>query len=158
MTTPRFLADAMVGKLARNLRALGYDAAYHRDADDDELLAKMRQDERVLLTRDTRLADRGGDQALLLVSRDPMEQLEATLDELDLAPDPDRFLTRCLDCNADLFPTHAPDEVPRDVEDEQHWECPVCSKTYWIGTHAKDMHDRLGHLLDDTPALLDPEG
>ncbi|HEX2646378.1 MAG TPA: Mut7-C RNAse domain-containing protein, partial [Candidatus Dormibacteraeota bacterium] len=35
---PRFLADCNVGRLARWLRALGYDASYHARIDDSELV------------------------------------------------------------------------------------------------------------------------
>jgi len=35
---PRFLADCNVGRLARWLRALGYDASYHSRIGDAELV------------------------------------------------------------------------------------------------------------------------
>jgi uncharacterized protein len=51
----RFIADGHLGKLARNLRLLGLDTAYDRDADDRHLLAIMIAEKRALLTRDRRL-------------------------------------------------------------------------------------------------------
>ena len=39
---PRFLADCNVGRLARWLRALGYDASYHARIDDGELVRAAR--------------------------------------------------------------------------------------------------------------------
>ena len=39
MAESRFVADVMLGRLARWLRALGYDTLYFRDAPDRQLLA-----------------------------------------------------------------------------------------------------------------------
>ena len=51
----RFVADGHLGKLARNLRLLGFDVAYGATADDRELLDIMARENRALLTRDRRL-------------------------------------------------------------------------------------------------------
>lgn len=144
---PRFLCDEMLGKLARDLRTLGYDAAYAKHVEDDRLLERARGDDRWLVTRDVELADRAGDAGLLVRSRDPEEQLAYVLQTLGLRPDRERFLTRCLECNTELEPTDASGEVPETVEDRQHWRCPGCGKVYWLGTHARDMLARLGRFL-----------
>ncbi|MCK5422976.1 MAG: hypothetical protein KAJ08_12470, partial [Deltaproteobacteria bacterium] len=34
----RFLADAMLGKLSKLLRIIGFDTLYYRDAEDDKLV------------------------------------------------------------------------------------------------------------------------
>lgn len=149
----RFVADEMLGKLAREMRALGYDVTYLKHVDDDEVLETARSEDRVLLTRDRTLADRAGDDALLIETRDPQGQLDHVLDQLDLSPDRSRFLSRCLDCNTELETTDAPEAVPDGVEDRQHWRCPNCGKIYWLGTHAKDMLDRFGpYLPEDRPS------
>src|SRR2546429_9469912 len=57
---PRFLADCNVGRLARWLRALGYDASYHARIDDSELVREAAAESRVLLTRDRDLTKRRG--------------------------------------------------------------------------------------------------
>jgi len=49
---PRFIADCNVGRLARWLRALGYDASYHATIGDAELVREAAAESRVLLTRD----------------------------------------------------------------------------------------------------------
>ncbi len=53
-----FFADAMLGKLARWLRILGYDTAYERDVSDEELIERVGHEKRWLLTRDRYLAQR----------------------------------------------------------------------------------------------------
>ena len=55
---PRFIADVMLGSLARWLRILGFDTIYFRAIDDNELIKIARQQERTLLTRDTGIARR----------------------------------------------------------------------------------------------------
>ncbi|MBV8282295.1 MAG: twitching motility protein PilT, partial [Candidatus Eremiobacteraeota bacterium] len=47
-----FVADGHLGKLARELRLLGVDVSYQNDAGDRDLLIKMIQENRALLTRD----------------------------------------------------------------------------------------------------------
>ena len=55
--TPRFIADAMLGKLARWLRLLGYDTLYSQES--DSIIAQhARSQERILLTRARELAAR----------------------------------------------------------------------------------------------------
>ena len=51
----RFIADGHLGKLTRNLRLLGFDVSYDRQAGDHQLLNVMERENRALLTRDRRL-------------------------------------------------------------------------------------------------------
>src|SRR5439155_308075 len=55
---PRFVADCNVGRLARWLRALGYDASYHAHIEDAALVREAAAEGRVLLTRDRDLTKR----------------------------------------------------------------------------------------------------
>lgn len=153
----RFVLDAMLGKLARDLRALGYDAAYRNDAEDEALLRHAQEEERFLVTRDEHLAKRAGEQGILLRTRDPEVQRANLARALDLRPDPERFLSRCLECNRALEETHQPDALPADMEGARHWTCPACERVYWIGTHAKDMLDRFEPYLKETPRVFDQD-
>lgn len=49
------IADAMLGRLAKWLRMLGFDVEYAAGVDDEELVARVEESGRVLVTRDTRL-------------------------------------------------------------------------------------------------------
>lgn len=155
MSATRFLADEMLGTLARELRVLGYDAAYAHGVEDEAILERALDEGRVLLTRDRHLASRAGEHALLLEARDPDDQLERVIDGLELVPDPDAFLSRCLDCNVQVEATHAPDAVPDDVASSRHWRCPACGNVYWLGSHARDMLDRLGEHLPHAPSIVE---
>src|SRR4029077_652480 len=81
MNKPRFVADVMLGRLARWLRALGYDTLYFRDAPDRRLLALALTDQRRLLTRDAALARRARDAGLLVRA----EALDAQIQEVTAA-------------------------------------------------------------------------
>ncbi|MGC8936370.1 MAG: DUF5615 family PIN-like protein, partial [Candidatus Methanomethylicaceae archaeon] len=54
----RFVADAMLGRLARWLRLLGYDTAYDQTLDDEKLIEIAKRENRILLTRDGKLFKR----------------------------------------------------------------------------------------------------
>ncbi len=51
----RFVVDGHLGKLARDLRLLGFDVTYSSNAEDNALLAAATEQDRALLTRDRRL-------------------------------------------------------------------------------------------------------
>lgn len=145
---PRFLLDEMLGKLARELRALGYDAEYRKHVDDDALLAEALATDRWLVTRDKQLADRAGDQGFLLTARDPLDQLSSLVEGLALGLGEEAFLSRCLVCNTSLELVEAPERVPDAVQDDPHRRCPSCDRVYWEGTHVRDMRDRLGRYIE----------
>jgi uncharacterized protein with PIN domain len=60
---PAFWCDAMLGGLARWLRAAGYDAAWRAGIDDAELVRQALATGRILLTADTGLMRHGAIQS-----------------------------------------------------------------------------------------------
>lgn len=150
----RFLADSNVGRLARWLRALGYDAACAPGLDDRRLVALALAEERVLLTRDVDLMQRrviasGILPAILLDDDDVTGQLRQVVAELGLATD--RSLTRCLECNEELEPRPRAavlERLPPHVRATQtrFSECPHCARVYWPGTHWMRMRERIAAL------------
>jgi len=152
--TPRFLADCNVGRLARWLRALGYDASYHAQIGDAELVREAAAEGRVLLTRDRDLTKRrviqtGVVRAILIRDDDVRTQLRQVFTELAL--DLKQSLTRCIECNSELEPRLAAsvaERVPPFVGSTQtrYSECPSCGRIYWAGTHWQRMHQVLAGL------------
>jgi len=143
----------MVGKLARWLRLLGYDARYERDMPDGRLVEAARREERVLLTRDRRLVRRRACRDFLLVeSDDPVEQLRQVVDQMDLEVDDSRWFERCMDCNRRLVRVARQQvrvEVPEHVyrQHRRFARCPACRRVYWRGTHVSGMRRRLRTAL-----------
>lgn len=141
---PRFVCDEMLGRLARDLRLLGYDAHYAENVKDDTAVAALaRERGAILLTRDVELARRVPG-SLLLTTKDTREQVEQVLRGLGLTPDPALALSRCSVCNVPLVdarPEEVAGVVPEAVR-ERHaafWRCPECRRVYWPGTHVERM-------------------
>lgn len=152
MSARRFVVDTMLGRLARWLRAMGYDTVYLGPAHDHRLLQLAFSEDRLLLTRDAKLARLAGPRGRL-VRGEPMDrQLAEVVEDLALAPPDQGWLSRCLDCNTLLEPRVK--ETLQGVVPEyvfaNHTEfvgCPGCGKIYWPGTHADRMLARLRELL-----------
>jgi len=143
----RFLADVMLGRLARWLRIVGYDTLYFRDMNDQELLRRAIQDNRTLLTRDRELSQRGGSRALLITGEDLESQLIQVLEEMNLRPRVGNGI-RCPLCNETLKETPREDvqnAVPPYVWDTQRKfsRCPGCGRIFWEGTHWDRIRRRL---------------
>ncbi|HEY7588884.1 MAG TPA: Mut7-C RNAse domain-containing protein [Thermoplasmata archaeon] len=144
----KLLCDHMLGSLARWLRFMGYDTAYPTVMNDTDLIAKVRGEDRILLTRDKELASRVPG-ALRIVSDDLETQIREAAAVLPLRlVDP---LSRCSRCNTLIEPVSADevkDVVPEGVRSrhQEFWRCPTCGRAYWQGTHWDKMVERLNHL------------
>lgn len=151
--TRRFIADDQLGKLARWMRILGLDTLYYQEIEDRELIRTAVEDQRILLTRDTRIAAEPGDAEWLFVESDNwMEQLKQILSAFRLKVSPDKLFTRCLLCNSVLSPI--PKEAVREKvppfvfqTQEEYVRCPSCDKIYWQGTHVSHVLEKLTLLL-----------
>ena len=148
---PRLLADAMLGKLARWLRLLGYDTVYMQD-EDAAIAHRARAEGRVLLTRDRELAERRGLTTVYVRS----QILEAQLAQVVTAVGalPDEMGPRCMRCNVSLVDASKADaarQVPPYVvrTHERFQECPECGRMFWKGTHWQDIVERIEDALSD---------
>ena len=151
---PRFLADAMLGRLARWLRVVGLDATYDATSPDPALVRQAAAECRVLLTRDRRLvAELRPARALLVEADAPLEQLRHVVDHFALQP-PTELFTRCLLCNAALRPATAEEQavlVPTAARalSGPVRRCPSCGRVYWHGSHARRMQAALRRVLPE---------
>lgn len=148
----RFLADAMLGSLARWMRTLGCDVEYERHISDGALIQRALSEGRAVLTRDTLLAKRRALRGrCLLVRGDDMEgQLRQVAESFDLKGA--GVLTRCLRCNRVLVGVEKASVrglVPEYVlmTQEKFSRCPQCRRVYWGGTHTVMLRKVLSRLL-----------
>lgn len=152
----KFIADNNVGKLARWLRIMGYDALSFREKDDGELIKLAINEGRVILTKDTQIAKRrlvmsGRLKTILIQEDDPEAQVRQVVRALDL----DRYFrpfSICLECNQTLVPRNKAEVknlVPPYVfqTQSQYMQCPTCHRIYWRGTHWQAMVRELGKLI-----------
>lgn len=149
-----FFADAMLGKLARWLRILGYDTAYESALPDEAVVDRTLREARWLLTRDGYLVKRKAlrGRHTLLTSDRPAEQLQQLKRELRL----DLTVTaltesRCPACNLVLEPLasdEAAELVPPLVASQYTTfsHCTNCGRIYWPGTHWVRFLDQLDRL------------
>jgi uncharacterized protein with PIN domain len=139
----RFIADVMVGRLARYLRMAGYDVAYSNQADDDQILEKAHRENRVVLTRDTMMLKRrdftrGALRSVYINDDSLKKQLLQVMTCFDLSLEPN--LIRCLECNSPLEEAEKAGlefKVPPYIfkTQDNFRYCPTCNKYYWRGTH-----------------------
>jgi uncharacterized protein with PIN domain len=144
----RLVADAMLGRLAKWLRVLGYDTLYWR-GDDAGLVRLAVAEHRLVLTRDTRLSPRLPPSQCLFIESDHYDkQLRQVIDRLGW---PTRTGHRCLRCNLLLEAADKAelrDRVPEFVwlRHDKFARCPGCLRIYWEGTHFQRMTEVV-HLL-----------
>jgi uncharacterized protein with PIN domain len=152
-TDPRFACDAMLGGLARWLRAAGYDACWKEGIDDWELIRLARREARVLLSSDTGIFRvgivRDGDVPALMVPHglSKQQQLAFVLERLHLAP----RSPRCMACGGELLEVpreQARDRAPPRTFDwvEHFHECARCGQLFWQGTHWRKIAAQLEQL------------
>lgn len=139
----KFVADTMLGNLARWLRILGYDTLYSSSFEDWKLLRIAEEEGRILLTRDESLFRRAKAKSLsvvLITSDDVAEMLAyvAFKTGIELSFNPSR--TRCPECNTMLMrisKAEALSLLENNVATryEEFWRCGKCGKIYWQGNH-----------------------
>jgi uncharacterized protein with PIN domain len=145
----KFIADAMLGRLARWLRVMGCDTEYFPAIDDVELVARAERSGRLILTRDTLLVRRrrARERSFFVVGDHFRDQLRQVVRAFAIDPFAG-FLTRCLECNAplhDIGRERAAGLVPSYVHatQEAFRGCSACGRIYWGGTHRDKMRKEL---------------
>lgn len=148
----RFVLDVHLGKLAKALRMLGFDACYQNDYDDKTIAALAARDQRLVLTRDIGLLKH---KAIIwgywLRSQHAAKQVTEVLQHFRLQHQVAPF-TRCLACNALI------EAVPKELVWEQlppntrryfeaFFRCTQCRRVYWKGSH----YDRMQAFVNGIP-------
>lgn len=157
----RFVCDSTVGKLARWLRMAGFDTAYVKEENIPRVLTLSKEENRVILTRNSQLTGLSlAANLLLLRADDPVEQFRRLAIDLNLRLDESSFLTRCLECNEPLT------EVDKNAVRSRLYDyvartqeriliCRHCDKLYWHATHAQAMIDRLRAIKSELDRMSD---
>jgi uncharacterized protein with PIN domain len=149
----RFVADGHLGTLARNLRLLGFDVAYDRQAQDRQLLSVMEGEDRALLTRDRRLlmhaivrhgycprSQNADDQTIEVIRRFHLFD--------SITP-----FTRCLRCNGPLQKVVKADIIETlkpltKIYYEDFRRCTGCGQIYWAGSHFSKLQRRVEKICE----------
>jgi hypothetical protein len=141
---PKFICDVHLGRLARYLRMMGFDVFYKNDLGDDEIVKISLKERRTVLTRDSGILKRSKvSHGYFLRSSNVIQQSEEIIRRFDLQKNIKEF-SRCLDCNTELIKIKKSkiiNTLPPKVAALQYkfYECPVCKKLFWQGTHHQKM-------------------
>ena len=154
----KFIADNMLGKLAKWLRILGFDTLYPKYAKDVELVFTSLLEDRILLTRDLGIIKRKNLKKYLFIhSNNWKEQLIEVINHFQLEDllSEKNFLTICPICNERLHPIEKRRViglVPHYVfcTNKEFSVCPSCGKIYWKGTHIEKMKGIIYYLSSNT--------
>ena len=167
-----FLADAMLGGIARKLRIFGFDTLYNAQADDDEILKIGMEQDRVILTADKELFKRivkiGARGVLVSGGAIELEALVHILRKSGIkSVGMDGIGSRCSVCNGSLE-KRTSDHLKKNDDDNnnnnnenvalpdrviachnQFFCCTVCGKVYWEGSHLKRIIELVRNLDDE---------
>lgn len=147
----RFVLDVHLGKLAKALRMLGFDAVYENDYDDKTIAAKAEAEQRIVLTRDVGLLKHKiVKYGYWIRSQHLKEQLKEVIRYFRLN-DSIVPLTRCLVCNATIVSIDK--EVVADLLPpktklyyQDFFQCPDCRRVYWKGSHYERMREFVKYI------------
>jgi len=148
----KFIADRMLGKLAKELRMLGYDTVYYRGENAYPLIKLAREEGRLILTRNAKLLPKRPEDRIIRIMEDkPSLQLRELIQKGYVSLKEGTLFSRCLFCNILL------DEIPRDeaegkvpdfifYQQKDFSRCPQCLRIYWQGSHLKNMRKWVDEL------------
>ena len=140
----KFIADVMLGRLAKRMRLFGFDVLYDRTFDDNDIIRFSLEQDRLILTKDTGLAARPMAVNHLFITSD---EIRTQMQQILAIFPPDVLfqpLTRCSECNELLVAISrkkVKDLVPVYVSEkhETFLQCMICKRVYWTGTHVGRM-------------------
>jgi len=134
----KFIASPELGRLAKWLRILGFDTVVENDK--AHLVIRSLREDRVILTRDSKMSRFTGTRMVRIGSDFVEEQLGTLIKELGLEMDRSALFKICIICDEPLEEidhSAAEGKVPGYVLETQEvfMRCPACGKIYWQGSH-----------------------
>lgn len=144
----KFILDVHLGKLARELRMLGFDCQYENNYTDEQILDLSGSEKRIVLTRDIGILKNSRiGWGHWMRSTDMTLQVKEVITVFDLK---DRIhpFSVCFKCNGKLVPVEKGeviDSLPSKVKNLQteFHRCEKCGQLYWKGTHYEHMLKRI---------------
>jgi len=143
----------MLGSLAKWLRIMGLDTTYYRAIDDRDLVKKAKQEQRILLTRDSGLcSSKMIGKHIFIHSNETMLQLKEVLLSCGITPVQIQAFKRCPLCNGILLSVNRRDiffDIPEHVlqSASAFLKCSDCGKVYWEGSHKIRMDAEIESIV-----------
>jgi uncharacterized protein with PIN domain len=143
----KFLADTMLGRLAKWLRVLGYDTHYERYYPGGAI-RDLLGEERRLLSRNRHLLACYPETLLIHANR-VGDQLREVVTQTEMNPDRSTWFRRCLVCN-ELLEAADAEEARERIPEYVYYQglskiraCPSCGRCFWPGSHRERMIKQL---------------
>lgn len=148
----KFVLDVHLGKLARYLRFLGFDCLYDNHFEDPEIATISAEQHRIALTRDKGLLKHKKiNHGYWIRATDSKKQLAEVIERFDLKNCLQPF-TRCSECNGIIHPVdkhkiiHLLEQNTQQYYDD-FYQCSICQKIYWRGSHFDNLWEFLDGVL-----------
>ena len=145
----KFILDNMFGKLAKFLRAAGYDTVYIKHNEREKLIPLAVSEQRILITKDSKIKN-PDIKIHFLVENDLNEQIKNVVKNFEL--DYKNAFTLCVECNKPL--AKVPKEsikakVPERVFStmDEFYSCENCGRVFWPGTHYDKIMKKLKEFI-----------
>jgi uncharacterized protein with PIN domain len=148
----RFIVTNELGRLARWLRIMGFDAVYFKGSNINTLIIEALREDRFIITRRQGKIDDLQKKTLVLNTDKLTEQLRQVLQNLQLKIEESEMFTRCPMCNEMLREAkkeEAKELIPPYVYKTQNEfrQCNSCKRLYWKGSHWGNIKEAISHQL-----------
>ncbi len=143
----KFLVTKELGRLAKWLRALGYDVEYFEE-DLKRLFITAFNQGRTIVTKDSKVPDSREVNIIRIKNNNLKEQLKELKKLLKITFKQEILFTRCIECNLPVV------EIPRSgvrgkvppyvfKTQKNFSQCPKCKKLFWKATHFQRIKEFL---------------
>jgi uncharacterized protein with PIN domain len=134
----KFILTDELGRLSRWLRILGFDTVVEKDK--SSLVLRSLREDRIILTRDSKMSRFTGTRMVKVHSDFVEKQLAQVIHELGIKVEKDSLFKLCIICDEELVPAEkgsVKELVPAYVyqTQENFMKCPKCNRVYWQGSH-----------------------
>jgi uncharacterized protein len=151
----KFVVDTMLGKLAKWLRVMGFNAHY-QPFFDEARVEHLTKDGFILLSRQRERID-AYSASIHILSDNIGDQLREMKQKKYIPPPRQSWFTRCLICNVVLNRVTAEDaseNIPEYIFYQDNAiirMCPSCKRYFWPGSHKNRMINqlKLWGIIDD---------
>lgn len=152
----QFIVDVNLGKLAKLLRLLGFDSLYCNHFQDSVIVATAVAEQRIILTRDRHLLfAKQIEHGYWIRAVEAKKQAHEVLNHFELHAAIQPF-SRCLTCNGLLAAVPKASIIEQlEPKTKQYYDtfyqCTLCQKIYWEGSHLDHMRHDFAALLSAQP-------
>ena len=144
----KFIVDANVAKMTKNLRMLGFDTYYDFNLPDKEIVALAEREQRIILSRDIGLLKRKNAIHGYFLRKTSIEEQAVEVIQRYKLYDKAKPFTICLKCNSSIRTVEKEEYenfIDENIQKEfnQFFKCDKCNKFFWKGSHYDKMYTNI---------------